>query len=86
MNYFNYEVLYVMNVTDIDDKIIRRARREHLFTKYIGEGKSPGEIVSDVTEAIRVRCHIVVVVVVVVVCVCVWGGGGGGGDIGRASC
>lgn len=24
MDYFNYDVLYVMNVTDIDDKIIKR--------------------------------------------------------------
>ena len=29
-NYFGYNVFYVMNITDIDDKIIRRARREYL--------------------------------------------------------
>eukprot|EP01135_Chromosphaera_perkinsii_P001142 Nk52_evm92s158 gene=Nk52_evmTU92s158 len=36
--YFNYEVLYVMNITDIDDKIILRARRNHLLAQY-REGK-----------------------------------------------
>jgi len=24
VDYFNYDVLYVMNITDIDDKIIKR--------------------------------------------------------------
>lgn len=34
-NYFNYNVFYVMNITDIDDKIILRARRNHLFADYL---------------------------------------------------
>ncbi len=33
-NYFNYDVFYVMNITDVDDKIIRRGRRNHLFQQY----------------------------------------------------
>ncbi|XP_017836754.1 cysteine--tRNA ligase, cytoplasmic [Drosophila busckii] len=33
-NYFNYNVHYVMNITDIDDKIIKRARQYHLFEQY----------------------------------------------------
>jgi len=38
-DYFGYDVLYVMNITDIDDKIIKRARQDHLYDKYIaGEG------------------------------------------------
>jgi cysteinyl-tRNA synthetase len=36
-DYFGYGVLYVMNITDIDDKIIRRARQDHLYDKYIAE-------------------------------------------------
>ncbi|CAG8433398.1 8116_t:CDS:10 [Ambispora gerdemannii] len=32
-DYFNYDVLFVMNVTDIDDKIILRARQNHLFNQ-----------------------------------------------------
>jgi len=38
-DYFGYDVLNVMNITDIDDKIIKRARQDHLYDKYIaGEG------------------------------------------------
>lgn len=36
-DYFGYDVLYVMNITDIDDKIIKRARQDHLYAKYIRE-------------------------------------------------
>lgn len=34
-NYFGYQVIYVMNITDIDDKIIKRARSNHLCDKFI---------------------------------------------------
>jgi cysteinyl-tRNA synthetase len=37
-DYFGYDVLYVMNITDIDDKIIKRARQNHLYDKHIAEG------------------------------------------------
>lgn len=30
-DYFHYDVIFVMNVTDIDDKIIQRARQQHLL-------------------------------------------------------
>ncbi|CAI2184081.1 12839_t:CDS:10 [Funneliformis geosporum] len=33
-DYFNYDVLYVMNITDIDDKIILRARQNYLFNNF----------------------------------------------------
>ncbi|KAG0254027.1 hypothetical protein DFQ27_007084 [Actinomortierella ambigua] len=33
-DYFGYNVLFVENVTDIDDKIIKRARQNHLFNNY----------------------------------------------------
>lgn len=33
-SYFGYDVQYVMNVTDIDDKIIKRSRQRHLFNEY----------------------------------------------------
>lgn len=33
-DYFEYEVTYVMNITDVDDKIINRARRNHLMDQY----------------------------------------------------
>ncbi|KIM45332.1 hypothetical protein M413DRAFT_66439 [Hebeloma cylindrosporum] len=33
-DYFNYDVHFVMNVTDIDDKIIERARQNHLLETF----------------------------------------------------
>ena len=33
-DYFGYSCLFVMNVTDVDDKIILRARRNHLLASY----------------------------------------------------
>jgi hypothetical protein len=33
-DYFGYNILYVMNVTDVDDKIIMRARRNYLLQQY----------------------------------------------------
>ena len=33
-DYFNYEVVYQMNITDIDDKIIIRARRTELLRRF----------------------------------------------------
>ncbi|XP_052861898.1 cysteine--tRNA ligase, cytoplasmic [Anopheles cruzii] len=38
-DYFGYNVLYVMNITDIDDKIIKRARQNHLYERYLEEAK-----------------------------------------------
>jgi len=35
MDYFHYDVEYVMNITDIDDKIIKRARQLYLFEEYV---------------------------------------------------
>ncbi|KAK9879201.1 hypothetical protein WA026_004049 [Henosepilachna vigintioctopunctata] len=43
-NYFGYDVFYVMNITDIDDKIIKRARQNYLFAKYVA-AKHPLEVV-----------------------------------------
>ncbi|CEQ43182.1 SPOSA6832_05090, partial [Sporobolomyces salmonicolor] len=36
-DYFGYEVNFVMNITDVDDKIIVRARQSHLLTQYVSE-------------------------------------------------
>ena len=36
-NYFKYDVTYCMNITDIEDKIIRRARQSKLFDDYINQ-------------------------------------------------
>lgn len=43
-DYFNYDITYVMNITDIDDKIILRARQGHLLKCFAEEfgGDSSG--------------------------------------------
>ncbi|KAK6637321.1 hypothetical protein RUM44_007736 [Polyplax serrata] len=46
-NYFGYNVQYVMNITDIDDKIIKRARQEYLFDKYVKSNLPPEKILED---------------------------------------
>ncbi|XP_065259030.1 cysteine--tRNA ligase, cytoplasmic [Emys orbicularis] len=33
-DYFKYDVFYCINITDIDDKIIKRARQNYLFEQY----------------------------------------------------
>ncbi|XP_007063018.1 cysteine--tRNA ligase, cytoplasmic isoform X3 [Chelonia mydas] len=33
-DYFKYDVIYCINITDIDDKIIKRARQNYLFEQY----------------------------------------------------
>uniref|UniRef100_A0A4W3IEV2 Cysteine--tRNA ligase, cytoplasmic n=1 Tax=Callorhinchus milii TaxID=7868 RepID=A0A4W3IEV2_CALMI len=49
MNYFNYDVFYCMNITDVDDKIIKRARHNHLFEEYKGRSPAAAQLVQDVT-------------------------------------
>ncbi|RKP36672.1 cysteinyl-tRNA synthetase [Dimargaris cristalligena] len=39
-DYFNYDVSLVMNITDIDDKIILRARQNHLFEQWVNQNSS----------------------------------------------
>ena len=52
--YFNYDVVYVMNITDIDDKIIRRARLNHLLEDYVSKGHSLSDTIQHVQEALKV--------------------------------
>ncbi|CAG0912817.1 unnamed protein product [Notodromas monacha] len=51
-DYFRYEVFYVMNITDVDDKIIRRARQNHLFESYKKSNLTLPQILADVGEAV----------------------------------
>lgn len=39
-DYFGYNIKFVQNVTDIDDKIIIRARQNYLFEKFLKENKT----------------------------------------------
>lgn len=53
-SYFGYNITFVQNVTDIDDKIILRARQQYLFEEYKkqqGTNKSHSEAREKVTEA-----------------------------------
>ncbi len=42
-DYFGFDVNFVMNVTDVDDKIILRARQRHLLAEYKAEQLDEGE-------------------------------------------
>ena len=46
-DYFGYNVLYVMNITDIDDKIIKRARQNYLYERYVAAGQPLEQILND---------------------------------------
>ena len=47
-----------MNITDIDDKIIKRARQNFLIDKYIGERKAK-RVMKDVyhQQLLTFACH-----------------------------
>jgi cysteinyl-tRNA synthetase len=49
-DYFKYDVLFVQNVTDIDDKIILRARQEYLFKNLKNETLALDEKIIKQTE------------------------------------
>ncbi|CAH1114227.1 unnamed protein product [Psylliodes chrysocephalus] len=51
-NYFGYDVFYAMNITDIDDKIIKRARQNYLFDKYASENLSLETVISDAKQVL----------------------------------
>ncbi|XP_062845826.1 cysteine--tRNA ligase, cytoplasmic isoform X1 [Trichomycterus rosablanca] len=51
MSYFKYDVFYCMNITDIDDKIIKRARQNHLLEQYRAKKPSASQILQDVLAA-----------------------------------
>ncbi|XP_029666418.1 cysteine--tRNA ligase, cytoplasmic [Formica exsecta] len=49
-DYFGYDVLYVMNITDIDDKIIKRARQNYLYERYVEKNHDLHSILNDTRE------------------------------------
>lgn len=52
-DYFGYDVTYVMNVTDVDDKIIRRARHQHLLKQYAESTAELKMMLDDCSEALK---------------------------------
>lgn len=51
-DYFGYDITYVMNITDIDDKIIKRARQNHLYTEYAKQHRTVEVLIQDVNSAL----------------------------------
>lgn len=51
-NYFGYNVFYVMNITDIDDKIIKRARQNYLYDKFVAENHPLEEVLKTTNEVL----------------------------------
>nr|CAG4636836.1 EOG090X02DZ [Ceriodaphnia reticulata] len=51
-DYFGYDITYVMNITDIDDKIIKRARQTHLYEKYVTQQCDLEALLKDVGESV----------------------------------
>lgn len=51
-DYFGYDITYVMNITDIDDKIIKRARQNYLYENYAVQERDTEALRADVNEAV----------------------------------
>lgn len=67
VDYFNFKVTYVLNITDIDDKvqkiltstyvplqIIKRARQNHLISDYQLKDPDLATVVGDIAKGIQV--------------------------------
>jgi hypothetical protein len=52
-DYFGYDVHFVMNVTDIDDKIINRARQNHLLAQYKSQDRPLDDTISNTADALK---------------------------------
>ncbi|EGT38442.1 hypothetical protein CAEBREN_31972, partial [Caenorhabditis brenneri] len=54
-DYFGYDVEFIMNITDVDDKIIKRARQSHLLKSYFNDSQAPAvtKVCQDVIDALE---------------------------------
>ncbi|KAM5224824.1 cysteine--tRNA ligase, cytoplasmic isoform 2-T2 [Hipposideros larvatus] len=52
-DYFKFDVFYCMNITDIDDKIIKRARQNCLFERYRERRPSAAQLLEDIHAALK---------------------------------
>ncbi|KAI7935855.1 hypothetical protein MJO28_016726 [Puccinia striiformis f. sp. tritici] len=52
-DYFNYRVKFVMNITDIDDKIIQRARQQHLILKLKNQESLNAKITKGLIDQVQ---------------------------------
>jgi cysteinyl-tRNA synthetase len=58
-DYFGYNIFYVMNITDVDDKIIKRARQNHLFEEYVAKDPSLEKLLADCDTVLKRQLEIV---------------------------
>ena len=49
-DYFQFQVNFVMNITDVDDKIILAARQQHLLARWLEKHKEVDSDVRDTTQ------------------------------------
>ncbi|KAF4154594.1 hypothetical protein CNMCM8927_001445 [Aspergillus lentulus] len=49
-DYFHFDVKFIMNITDVDDKIILRARQQHLFNEFVFAHPTIGAEVLDIAR------------------------------------
>lgn len=52
-DYFGYQIHFVMNITDIDDKIIKRARQNYLFDEYNKKNVPLEQFIDDVAGSLE---------------------------------
>uniref|UniRef100_A0A4W2C523 Cysteine--tRNA ligase, cytoplasmic n=1 Tax=Bos indicus x Bos taurus TaxID=30522 RepID=A0A4W2C523_BOBOX len=52
-DYFKFDVFYCMNITDIDDKIIKRARQNFLLERYRETQPQAAQLLEDVRAALQ---------------------------------
>lgn len=52
-DYFGYSILYVMNVTDVDDKIIRRAKRNYLLQQYQKQHTDSKQVLAEAYKTLK---------------------------------
>lgn len=58
-NYFGYNIFYVMNITDIDDKIIKRARQNHLYDGYLASKPALDKVLTDCNAVLKTFATVV---------------------------
>lgn len=59
-DYFGYHINYVMNITDIDDKIIKRARTKYLVKQYRESQGTKEQVYDDIAAAMAYHNTIIV--------------------------
>ncbi|KAJ9467365.1 putative cysteine--tRNA ligase [Diplonema papillatum] len=56
-DYFRYDVIYHVNITDIDDKIIINSRKNFLLQKYMDQKNAFGDVLKKVKQALDIAAN-----------------------------